>query len=177
MAWKRRTNRLLAGSATIIGIPGMYGDTQMWWRLLKHVGMGIETVTDYLEFAPLILVASLIYLAVFEGHALVRWLFRRRVIPMTGHAEVEHCQQVLIKYLAIPSQRMLGSAHIAGSLELYPYMTELCRVLDDQGIPHPEIDYHLEIVDTGVWSRFLGDLWAVRHDIKRARRVYSGSRP
>ena len=97
--------------------------------------------------------------------------------PMRGIEELERCQQALVKYMAIPAQRMAGSAHNAGSAELYPYMVELCRILDDQGIPHPEIDYHLEIVDTGVWSRFLGDLWAVRHDIERARRVYSGSRP
>ena len=71
---------------------------------------------------------------------------------------------------------MVGSAHIAGSAELYPYMAELCRILDEQRISHPEIDYHLEIGDTGKWARFLGDLWAVRHDIKRARRVYQDSR-
>ena len=97
-----------------------------------------------------------------------------------GIPELERCQQALVKYSAIPSERMVGSAHIAGSTELYPYMTDLCRVLDEQEIPHPEIDYDgLTIVDTGKWSRFLGELWAVRHDIERARRVYKGegSRP
>ena len=94
--------------------------------------------------------------------------------PMAGIPELKHCQQALVKYMAIPSQPTLGSAHIAGSAELYPYMTDLCRVLDEQEIPHPEIDYYLEIVGTGIWSKFLGALWAVRHDIEQAKRVYQG---
>ncbi|MCY4471135.1 MAG: hypothetical protein OXC08_20660 [Thiotrichales bacterium] len=95
--------------------------------------------------------------------------------PMQGIAELERCQQALVKYMAIPLERPVGRAEIAGSVELYPYMTDLCRVLNDQGIPHPEIDYRgLTIVDTGKWRRFLGDLWAVRHDLERAKCVHQG---
>ena len=95
-----------------------------------------------------------------------------QVVPMASIPELERCHQALVKYMAIPAQSPISKDEIAGSAELYPYMTELCRILDEQGIPHPAIDYHLTIVDTGSWARFLGDLWAVRHDIKQARRVY-----
>ena len=52
-------------------------------------------------------------------------------------------------------------------------MEALCCVLDEQNIPHPDIDYDgLIIVDCAKWSVFLGKLWAVRHDLEQARRVY-----
>lgn len=95
-----------------------------------------------------------------------------QIVPIASIPELERCHQALVKYMAIPAQRPIGKDEIAGSAELYPYMAELCRILDEQRIPHPEIDYHLTIVDTGPWAKFLGDLWAVRHDIEQARRVY-----
>lgn len=99
-------------------------------------------------------------------------------VSMAGIPELERCQQALVKYMALPTSRMVGSVEIAGSAELYPYMAELCHILDEQEIPHPEIDYHFSIVDTGEWAKFLGNLWAVRHDIEKARLVYqSGDRP
>ena len=94
--------------------------------------------------------------------------------PMAGIAELDLCQKALVKYMAIPSQSIGESAQIAGSAELYPHMATLCGILDEQGIPHPEIDYYLTIGDTGPWAKFLGDLWAVRHDIEQAQRVYQG---
>ena len=92
--------------------------------------------------------------------------------PIQGFPELEACRAALTGYMALPATRMVGSAHIVGSAKLYPYLADLCRILDEQEIPHPEIDYHLTIVDTGKWARFLGDLWAARHDLERARRVY-----
>ncbi len=95
-----------------------------------------------------------------------------QIVPMASNPELERCHQALVEDMAIPAQRPIGEDEIAGSAELYPYMAELCRILDEPCIPHPEIDYHLTIVDTGPWAKFLGDLWAVRHDIEQARRVY-----
>lgn len=94
--------------------------------------------------------------------------------PMAGIPELERCHQALVKYMAIPAQSPISKDEIAGSAELYPHMAELCRILDEQGIPRPDIDYHLTIVNTGPWAKFLGDLWAVRHDIEQARCVYQG---
>lgn len=94
------------------------------------------------------------------------------MVPMQGIPELERCHQALVKYMAIPAQRPISNDEIAGCAELYP--AELCRILDEQDIPHPEIDYGITIVDTGVWARFLGDLRAVRHDIDQARRVHQG---
>ena len=52
-------------------------------------------------------------------------------------------------------------------------MEALCRVLDEQNIPHPDIDHDgLIIIDYGKWSVCLGKLWAVRHDVEQARKVY-----
>ena len=91
---------------------------------------------------------------------------------MRGIPELERCREALVEYMAIDEQ-VIGSATVAGTAKLYPYLTDLCRILDEQEIPHPEIEYTvLEIRNTGIWSRFLGDLWAERHDIERARRVY-----
>ena len=95
-----------------------------------------------------------------------------QTVPIARIGELERCHQALVKYMAIPAGRPIGEDEIAGSAELYPHLAELCRILDEQGIPHPEIDYDLTIVDTGPWAKFLGDLWAVRHDIELARRVY-----
>ena len=95
-----------------------------------------------------------------------------QIVPIARVAELERCHQALVKYMAIPARRPIGEDEIAGSAELYPHLAELCRILDEQDIPHPEIDYGLTIVDTGPWAKFLGDLWAVRHDIEQARRVY-----
>jgi len=95
-----------------------------------------------------------------------------------GVPELERCREALVKYMGLPTGRLSDiPARIAGSAELYPYMTDLCRVLDEQKIPHPEIDWDATtIIATGKWSRFLGELWAVRHNIDAARRVYQGGR-
>lgn len=108
-----------------------------------------------------------------KGKRAPAWDFRTPdSIPIQGIEELKRCQMALVKYMAIPRSSPIGSAEIAGSVELYPFMTDLCRILDEQAIPHPEIDYGIIIVDTKRWSKFVGDLWAVRHDIEKARRLY-----
>ena len=93
--------------------------------------------------------------------------------PMAGIPELKRCHQVLVKYMAIPPTSPISSEEIAGSAELYPHMEALCCVLDEQNIPHPDIDHDgLIIVDYGKWSVCLGKLWAVRHDVEQARKVY-----
>ena len=164
-----------------------------WWRTIENVSLvvvstGIGQIADLMvplgtgpAWVFLTLGAAIVWVIARSAPEIDTWWERRtgtlagytaRIVSMMGIEELERCRQAPVKYMAIPSQRMIGSAKIAGSAELYPYMADLCRVLDDQGISHPEIDYHLEIVDTGTWARFLGDLWAVRHDLERARLVY-----
>ena len=131
-------------------------------------------MSAYLTLPSFILIAGWLAVAINES---VPWVMRRvrdrvkpQVIPMEGQTELERCREALVKYMAIPWQRMVGSAQIAGSAELYPHTVDLCRVLDEQDIAHPEIDYRgLTILGAGEWARLLGDLWAVRHDVEAAR--------
>lgn len=92
--------------------------------------------------------------------------------PIQGIPELERCREALIEYMAI-NEKVIGSATVAGATKLYPYLADLCRILDEQEIPHPTLHYRgPAMLHTGIWSRFLGDLWAARHDIEKARRVY-----
>ena len=108
-----------------------------------------------------------------EKHASA-WNFTEpETIPMRGIEELERCHQALVKYMAIPATSPINREEIAGSTELYPRMKALCCVLDEQNIPHPDIVYDgLIIANCAKWSIFLGNLWAVRHDLEKARRVY-----
>ena len=70
--------------------------------------------------------------------------------PMTGIPELKRGHQVRVKDMARPPTSPISSEEIAGSAELYPHMEALCRVLDEQNIPPPDIDHDgLIIVD---WS-------------------------
>ena len=89
------------------------------------------------------------------------------------HRDLERCYQEFVKYMGIPTGLENNRRIIAASVVLYPHMEKLCKSLDDKQIPHPEIDYDgLAIVDTGIWSKFLGKLMSVQHDINLARNVY-----
>jgi len=138
---------------------------------LEHVTMLLASA---LIWGPILLIAGVATFAVSDGiPQLWKWYRCRALpIPITGQEELERCREALVEYMSIDEEK-LGRATAAGSVKLYPYLAEACRVLDDQNIPHPTIDY-TGVYLSGVkkWTVFLGDLWAVRHDLERARRVY-----
>ena len=180
---KQVTSALAAGAVWVLVFPvAVEEGTEAWLRWLGI--LDIQSVVDavnilYQQYGPwsMLLAVAVSFVWWFYWYPPI-W-FRRcwpRLVhgshSMSGIPELVRCQQALIKYMAIPRERPISSAEIAGSVELYPYMTDLCRILDEQGIPHPQIDYGLTIVDTRKWSKFLGDLWAVRHDTAKARCVH-----
>ena len=94
--------------------------------------------------------------------------------PIEGVAELERCQKRLVIYLTVPVDSPVSQLQIAATQEFLPHVVRLCRILDEQGIPHPPIRRGLTFTGTGEWGRFLAELMAVQHDIERARRVYQG---
>ena len=101
---------------------------------------------------------------------------RSATTPMKGIPELERCHGELVKYIAKPYDYPIGQQEIAATQEFLPHVVKLCRILDEQGIPHPPIPRGLTFTGTGEWGRFLADLMAVQHDIELARRVYQDSR-
>ena len=95
-----------------------------------------------------------------------------RPTSMKGLPELERCQQALVRYMGSPVGRPINEADIAATQELRPYVYALCEVLDAQEIPHPEVDAAIVFSGTAEWGEFLARLWAVRHDIDKARLVY-----
>ena len=95
--------------------------------------------------------------------------------PMTGIPELERCREELAEYIiAATKQRMVDGEHMAASIRFLPHLLELCEILDSQEIPHPKVKLGLVVLNGGEWGRYFANLWAVRHDIERARRVYQG---
>ena len=96
--------------------------------------------------------------------------------PMRGIQELERCHQEFVKYVGTPYEYPIGHREIAATQAFLPYVKQLCRILDEQSIPHPSIPGGLTFTGTDEWGRFMAELWAVSHDIEAAQRVYP-SRP
>ena len=87
------------------------------------------------------------------------------------HGELWAAQEALVEY-----QRALtgGEAdRLPAKQALMPHLHALCRVLDDENIPHPPIEESLFLLDNQAeWGDFIARLWAVRRNIRLARKVF-----
>ena len=104
------------------------------------------------------------------------WIIRRtrlRKSPVWGVAEIERCHQELVKYIRSQPPDPIGFEHVALWGEFQPHIVDVCRILDEQKIPYPEIDVSIIFVDMGKWGTFLARLLAVKDDVRKARLVYS----
>ena len=101
---------------------------------------------------------------------------QRRVASMSGQVELERCHAEFVKYIRNCSgEYPIGQQDIAATQAFLPHVVKLCRILDEQDIPHPPIPQGVTFTGTGEWGRFLANLMAVQHDIEQARRVYQDS--
>ena len=123
------------------------------------------------------------------GDEIKRWWIRRRVaaraaraekLPSTaiaGIPELERCHAAFVEYIASCSDHYpIGQQDLAATQKFLPHLHDLCRVLNEQGIACPAIRRGITFTGTGEWGEFLAKLWAARHDIEQARRVYQGER-
>ena len=95
--------------------------------------------------------------------------------PISGIPELERCREELAEYIrAATKNRMVDGEHMAASFRFLPHLLNLCEILDTQEIPHPKVELGIVVLNGDEWDRYLAKLWAVRHDIERARRVYQG---
>ena len=94
---------------------------------------------------------------------------------MRGIVELKRCHAELVKYMAKPNNYPISQQEIAATQAFLPHVVKLCRILDEQNIPHPPIPKGLTFTGTGEWGLFLAELMAVQHDIELARRVYQDS--
>ena len=138
------------------------------------------------------IVAGFVSIPLIYGPEIKQWRARRRSValtpaaivepeaapattPMRGIPEMERCREELAEYIiAATKQRMVDGEHMAASIRFLPHLLELCEILDSQNIPHPKVKLGLVVLNGGEWGRYFANLWAVRHDIERARRVYKG---
>ena len=100
----------------------------------------------------------------------------RAVRPMSGIPELERCHQELVKYIGAPSDGYpISRKDIAASAKFVPYLIRLCHILDEQDIPHPPPPNPNSLVFTGTgeWVYFLSSLWAVCHDLEKARKAFN----
>ena len=95
-----------------------------------------------------------------------------RTVPVRDIAEIERCQQELVKYIRSQPPDPITFEHNALSLELLPHVERACQILDEQDIPYPGIDMGIVFESTGKWGTFLARLLAVKHDVEKARLVY-----
>ena len=102
------------------------------------------------------------------------WTIRRkrlRATPVRGIAEIERCHTELVKYIRSQPPDPIGFEHVALWGEFQPHIVNVCRILDEQKIPYPEIDPGIIFVGTGKWRTFLARLLAVKDDVGKARLV------
>ena len=95
-----------------------------------------------------------------------------RTAPVHGIAEIETCHQELVKYIRSQPPDPITFEHNALSHELLPHLEQVQQLLDEQDIPHPDIDMHIVFEGTGEWGTFLARLLAVKDDVEKARLVY-----
>ena len=93
-------------------------------------------------------------------------------VPVRGIAEIEQCHQELVKYIRSQLPDPIEFEHVALWKEFQPHIETVCHILDEQKIPHPEIDAGIILVGTGEWGTFLARLLAVKGDVEKARLVY-----
>ena len=96
------------------------------------------------------------------------------VQPMSGIPELERCNQEFVKYVGTPYNYPIGQKEIAATQAFLPHLKTLCHILDEQDISHPPLPNPRELTFTGTgkWGDFLSSLWAVRHDLEKARKVF-----
>ena len=87
------------------------------------------------------------------------------------HEALERCHAAFLEYMKVPASSPISNEEIAATQAFLPHVHELCRLLDKQGIPHPDIPDGLIFDDTGKWGDFMARLLAVRGDIDEARTV------
>ena len=92
--------------------------------------------------------------------------------PIAKVPELEHCLDALIEYSGIPAERVISAAEIAASNAALAPLYAVCKILDDQQIPHPKVDNGIVLLGSAEWIDFLARVLAVRHDLEQARRVY-----
>ena len=108
------------------------------------------------------------------------WIIRRkrlRATPVRGIAEIERCHKELVKYIRSQPPGPIGFEHVALWGEFQPHIVTVCRILDEQKIPYPEIDTSIIFVGTGEWRTFFARLLAVKDDVEKARLVYGQMQP
>lgn len=92
--------------------------------------------------------------------------------PVPWHEALERCHAAFVKYMKVPAGPVIGNRQIAASDKFRPHVERLCRLLDEQGIPRPDIPDGIVFNDTHKWSVFLAKLWAFRDDPEQAKKVY-----
>ena len=104
------------------------------------------------------------------------WAGSTRPTLVRGIAEIERCHQELVKYICSQQPDQIGFEDNALWVAFQPHIETVCRILDEQEIPHPEIDTDIILVGTREWGTFLAKVLAVKHDVEKARLVYGEMR-
>lgn len=94
-----------------------------------------------------------------------------RSVPMRGQEELKRFHEAFVEYLQVPAGPVIGNMQVAASDKFRPHIEGLCRLLDEQGIPHPDIPDGIVFDDTHKWGIFLAKLLAFRDDLEKARPV------
>lgn len=99
-----------------------------------------------------------------------------RSVSLRGQEELKRCHEAFVEYLEVPPGPIIGNMQVAASEKFRPHIEGLCQLLDEQGIPHPEIPDGIVFDNTHQWGMFLARLLASRDDLERARQVYPNMR-
>ena len=149
----------------------------MWRDIFRYLGVELGQVTAYLAWAPFILAAGILGFSITEG---VPWVWKKirarrapKALSSEAQTSLERCQKGIADYVRIAASESVSGHETLGAWWAFrPDLTELSRILYEQEIPHPEIESSVGLNNAGEWSRFMATLWAVRHDVEAARRVY-----
>lgn len=95
-----------------------------------------------------------------------------RAVSVRGIVEIERCHQELVRYIESQPPDPISFEHVALSHEFLPHIERACQILDEQEIPHPEVNSGVVFDGTGKWGKFLARVLAVKHDVNKARLVY-----
>ena len=87
------------------------------------------------------------------------------------HEALERCHAAFLEYMKVPASRPISNEEIVATQAFLPHVHKLCRLLDEQGIPHLDIPDGLIFDNTGKWGVFMARLLAVRGDRDEARKV------
>ena len=185
MAWEKRLTGRGAGIAafvtSVVGLPGTFDDLSTWEEWFGIASRWADQISVYQQVAPFLFFGALGY-GLF---LLSKWLWRLikgrmasvgftkvTAVPVEGIEDIERFQAELVKYLAAMPRGPLGTQDIALAQALLPFAEKARRVLDEQGIPHPQIDVGVMFEGPLNWGKFLARVLAVGDDVEKARKVY-----